>query len=211
MSEDGPKGKYLGVLNFRQCHKLDFCSSIFSFFFFGIQIEVFPGVVVAGAALPSTTFIAQNWTALPTMWRKAVLSPQLWCKAVPCTVRHNSTATLLLVPARTERSHHSCIASCSRKTAMQNGKKSVHVEVNFEASPPEPWKGLGTATGEVGSVPFPPTKRSNVSKLFQTAAMGQLFQAAAGCPILILMCNASFTWLSWEFLQFKIYMLPAKI
>ena len=108
------------------------------------QIEVFPGVVVAGAALPSTTFIAQNWTAaLPTMWRKPV----------HCTVCHNSTATLLLPPARTEKSRHSCNASCSRKTAMQNGNKSVCWS-NFQASPPEPWRGLGTATGEVRSVPF---------------------------------------------------------
>ena len=133
-----------------------------------------------------------------------LLSPQ--CAANQCTAL-SVIIPLLLAPARTEKSRHSCNASCSRKTAMQNGNKSVCWS-NFQASPPEPWRGLGTATMEVRSVPIPPTKRSNVSKLFQTAAMGQLFQGASS-PILILMCNASFTrracneWPMWKYICFQ--------
>ena len=62
--------------------------------------------------------------------------------------------------------------------------------------------------GKSGLSLSPPTKRSNVSKLFQTAAMGQLFQAASS-PILILMCNASFTrracneWSMWKYICFQ--------
>ena len=126
----------------------------------------------AAAALPSTTFIAQNWTALPTKLCTALSS-------------HNSTAHFA------EKSHHSYSTSASASCWAMQWEEDKCRLYNWQA--PEPWRpgGNGHRGSQVCPLAFPPlsqpVQKGQMSlNCFNPAAMGQLFQTAASLQLLAL-------------------------
>ena len=115
-------------------------------------------MVVAGAALPPTTFIAQNWTALPTM---CLLRKALHSTILP----HNYPASYYLLQELREVPPFIfnvlyILQVVERDCDAQDGKKT---SVDFQASPPEPWRPGNGHRGSQVCPSFPPHKKGQMS------------------------------------------------
>ena len=138
------------ILIFRHLHQ----TTLFQNDVFASTVELFPGVMEPGAALPRP----------PLLPKIGLLCPQYGCSALLWTLQHChscSCSTWLRASATTIHIQH------CRETTMQEGECRITLQARIASWALEAWE-LGTATQEDRLVPFP-GRKSSVLNLLQTA------------------------------------------